>query len=303
MQETHIVERKNIDLNKWNALINQYSQGLPYAFSWYLDAVCNNWKIVIYKDYEAGFAFQINKKYGLNYSLHPFLIQQLGFFGKDISLFDNLLKEVEKNVFYYQYQLNNFNTYDKNILELRKNYELQLNKNYEELQKSYKTNTKRNLKKAKNNSIHITKEHSFRPDDMDFILKNSKISFNSIRIKQLKQLLENANKNNSLEIYRAQKTSELIALVIFIKNKIRSVYLMAISTPKGQELKANFLIVDSFIQDNENTNLILDFEGSNIEGIARFYAGFGARESNYQAIKKITFKNLINKIISNNYFI
>ncbi len=46
-----------------------------------------------------------------------------------------------------------------------------------------------------------------------------------------------------------------------------------------------FLLIDEFIKDNSGTNLVLDFEGSNIEGVARFYSGFGSKPFNYTSIK------------------
>lgn len=46
-----------------------------------------------------------------------------------------------------------------------------------------------------------------------------------------------------------------------------------------------FLLIDEFIKQYASRNMILDFEGSNIEGVARFYAGFGAKPFNYPALK------------------
>ncbi len=297
MQNIRIIEHKDIDFNKWDALVDKYSNGLPYANTWYLDAVCDQWKVIIYKDYEAGFAFQIKRKYGLAYSLHPFLVQQLGFLGSDDSIFKLFLAEIEKKVFHYQYQLNAFNRIDTNVIQEKSNYELLLDKSYEDHQKQYKTNAKRNIKKSYNQGISVTKEASFRPTDMDFVLNNSKINLDSNRLNKFKQLMANAEANSTLEIYRAEKDNELLSMIVFIKNKVRSIYLMAISSSKGQELKANFLLVDSFIKDKAESSIILDFEGSSIEGIARFYAGFGAQATTYKVIKNTTFRNFLGKIL------
>ena len=71
---------------------------------------------------------------------------------------------------------------------------------------------------------------------------------------------------------------------------------MAVTNKEGLKSKANFLLVDTFIKNNSNAGIILDFEGSNIEGIARFYAGFGAKKTTYQEIKKTSFKNISQKL-------
>jgi len=296
MENYSFLKNSEIDKQKWDSLQKKYAKGLPYANSWYLDAVCDNWNLIIYKDYEAGFVFQINKKYGLSYSLHPFLIQQLGFFGEDESIFDNMISLVQKKVFHYHYHLNYFNSYAKNLSRIAKNHELLLDKTYEEAKLLYKTNTKRNLKKAYSNSLKVTIEQEFRQTDIAFVIENSKINFTEERLKKFSNLMQAANENNALEIYRIEQDTNMLAMAIFIKNNIRAVYLLAVNTEKGKALKANFLLLDTFIRNNSESSLILDFEGSNIDGISRFYKGFAAVEEKYNVIKKTTFKNWFNKL-------
>lgn len=297
MKNLQFLNHHEINIEKWDLLVEKFSNGLPYAYSWYLDSVCENWGVFIYGDYEAGFAFQIKKKYGLAYSLQPFLVQQLGFFGEDDGIFQTILKEIDKLVFHYHYQLNYFNKNASNIITARINYELFLDTNFENIQTQYKTNTKRNLKKALSLNTTVTTSSEIRPEDISFIKKNSKIQFNDIRLEQFNKLIISAKVNAALEIYRAKSNSKLTALIIFIKTKTRAVYLMAVTNKEGLNNKANFLLVNQFIKNNANSDIILDFEGSNIEGIARFYAGFGANKTTYQEIKKTSFKNIFQKLL------
>ena len=296
MQNIRILNRDKIDLRKWTLLVEKFANGLPYSNIWYLDAVCDEWKIIIYKDYEAGFAFQIKTKFGLPYSLHPFLTQQLGFLGNDENIFKMFLDQIKKHVFYYHYQLHHFNHVNQANSQKKTNYELELSKDYQELYKKYKNNTKRNVRKASNNKIQISKSRNLSLSDTVFIQKYSKLPLKGKRWVKFKNLMDNAAKNNSLEIYKAKQSDNLLSIVIFIKNKIRAVYLMAVSNIEGQSLKANFLIVDTFIKDYAENLKILDFEGSNIEGIARFYAGFGASKTSYFVIKEPSLRNPFQKI-------
>ncbi len=298
MDKIQLIKYKFIDFYKWDTLVKKYSKGLPYAYSWYLNSVCEEWNLIIYGDYQAGFAFQVKKKFGLSYSLQPFLTQQLGFFGEDINIFSNIINKLNKTVFHYHYQLNHFNKVSNNIVSEKPNFELSLNNTWKEIFNNYKTNTKRNLKKASVNQIEIINNNQFQLEDFDFIIKNSKIDFNGIRITQFKRLMQNAHHNTALEVYRAINNNELVALVIFIKTKIRSVYLLAVTNKKGLETKANFLLVDHFIKENAQSQTILDFEGSNIEGVARFYTGFGAHKTTYQEIKKTCLKKFIIKLFN-----
>lgn len=297
MKNLHFLENNNIDLIKWDLLVDKFAQGFPYAYSWYLDSVCDNWCVIIMGDYEAGFAFQIKKKKGIAYSLQPFLVQQLGFLGEDQSILPEILSIIDKKVFHYHYHLYDFNSFEKNLSRKAVNYELDLNKSHQVITAQFSTNTKRNLKKAYSNHCTVTIDNKIRPNDFEFILNEAKLDFGANRQAVLKKLLENSEKQNALEIYRAEKDSQLLALVIFIKTKQRSVYLMAVSNEESKQLKSNFLLVDQFIKNNAETNILLDFEGSNLEGIARFYAGFGAIKKEYNVIKKNSLRNTFGKLL------
>ena len=66
--------------------------------------------------------------------------------------------------------------------------------------------------------------------------------------------------------------------------KTRVIYLMSVSSSQGKEQRAMFRIVDELIRDYSGSNFSLDFEGSNIPSIARFFGGFGGRPEVYQSL-------------------
>ena len=53
-----------------------------------------------------------------------------------------------------------------------------------------------------------------------------------------------------------------------------------------------FLLVEEIIKKFSNSKYLLDFEGSEIEGVARFYVGFGASNAPYYYHKKYNNKLL-----------
>ena len=56
-----------------------------------------------------------------------------------------------------------------------------------------------------------------------------------------------------------------------------------------------FLLIDHIIRQEAGKNTILDFEGSKIEGVARFYKGFGAKNHPYFILKRMRPSFLIGK--------
>ena len=88
------------------------------------------------------------------------------------------------------------------------------------------------------------------------------------------------------EIYGVyNQENNLCAAVYFCRWKNRVIYLNAASGEEGKKLRAMYFLVDNFIKSNSEHDLKLDFEGSMIPGVARFYSGFGATPETYFQLK------------------
>ena len=53
MNNIRFLRRSEIDLDKWDDTIAKATHSLPYAFSWYLDAVAEHWDALVMDDYKA----------------------------------------------------------------------------------------------------------------------------------------------------------------------------------------------------------------------------------------------------------
>ena len=89
--------------------------------------------------------------------------------------------------------------------------------------------------------------------------------------------------------------NEIVAASFILKSKNRLIYRTGTSNRKGKDLKAMFFLVESVLKQYDNKEYILDFEGSEIEGVARFYKGFGAQDQPYYYYKK--YNNRLLKIV------
>src|SRR5438067_2243203 len=76
------VRHKDIDRKSWDRRVEASTNGLIYARSTYLDALCRHWDAVIAGDYEAVMALPWRRKFYLRYLYAPAFIQQLGIIGK-----------------------------------------------------------------------------------------------------------------------------------------------------------------------------------------------------------------------------
>ena len=86
-------------------------------------------------------------------------------------------------------------------------------------------------------------------------------------------------------IIGAYVEDELVAANFFLSGPMRIINLMPVSSPKGKEVFAMHVIMNQCVIKNADQMKYLDFEGSAIDGVARFYKGFGAERNQYAFVQ------------------
>ncbi len=280
-----ILQLKNneIDKIKWDLAIKNSVNPLVYAYSDYLDITAPDWQALVYEDYSAVMPIAVSRKFGINYIYQPYFTQQSGVFYKTkineeeilefISAIPKKIKLIETNFNYHN------NAIEKHSLQ-KVNYVLNLDNAYEDLYKVYSSNTIRNIKKSKKNEL-ILLNNSNIDEIIQFKIQNSASNVLPSVFDKLKSLIYNFHAKNECEFYSVYDKDELIATTVFIIRDNRAYYILAASNEKAKKKAASFLIINEFIRKHAGTKMILDFEGSNIPGIARFFASWGAKPVNY----------------------
>lgn len=283
-------QQKEIDKKKWDACITNASNGLIYAYSFYLDQMAKNWDALVMNDYETIMPLPWNKKYGLHYLYQPAFTASLGVFGKNVNeqLVKAFLHAIPKKFRLVEISLNQQNNFPEVIEGYypRINYILDLNKSYEEISKGYRDNHKRNIAKAGQPGCIIAKEIPVE----DIIKLHEELLRNIdgtkpadyINFKKLYDLLTSKGKAKTYGIVQQNK---ILASAVFFFSHNRAYYIIVGNHPDGKTLGASHALIDAFIKDHAGQNLILDFEGSDIRNLAFFYSGFGAKEEIYPGIK------------------
>lgn len=286
---------EKIDKQKWDDCIEKSVNGLVYAYSWYLDNVASEqWDALVLNDYEAVFPLVWNKKFGIEYLYPPAFSQQLGLFSNghiSENLLDDFLNQIPEKFLYAEINLNFLNkTSHKDFkISQRITHHLELIEDYIFISKNYSDNTKRNIKKAEKNNLQIAK--NIKPESLiDLFRKNQGGKISDIKEKNyfaLARIMYQSVHKNSGEINGVfDEKNNLIAGGFFIKSNNKIINLFPSTNEKARENGAMFLLIDNLIKENAGKNLILDFEGSMIESIARFYKRFGAKEISYLQIKR-----------------
>ena len=287
---------KNIDKAKWDKCVLNTTNHLIYAESWYLDIVCpEKWDALILNDYEAVMPLPLKSKMGLSYIQQPIWTQQLGVFSTlkiTEQLTTSFLQTIPKKMAMVSLNLNEFNLVSDLELIAKTNLIIALNSSLETLQSKLSTNTKRNSNKANKAGLTVDLESKDINAFIDFFKSNIQNPISDYHYNTLSKLVEFVVNNNKGFIALVKLDDEIVAASFILKSNNRLIYRTGTSNPKGKELKAMFLLVNELIKQYADSNYKLDFEGSELEGVARFYKGFGATNVSYYYYKKYNNKLL-----------
>jgi hypothetical protein len=285
------LQHNEIDKAKWDACITNAPNGLIYSYSFYLDAMAKHWDALVLKDYEAVMPLTWNKKYGFYYLYQPAFTASLGVFGKNLTkeIIDDFVSMIPSRFKLVEISLNSGNIIggSKSFSLLRSNYILNLNKPYEEIYKAYRDNHKRNINKALQLGCSVSKEIP-----VDEIIQLNKAQLQHVDgtkpedYPNFKKLYEFLKKSEQAKTYAiVDPKNKVLASAVFVFSNNRAYYIIVGNHPDGKTLGASHALIDAFIKDHADQNLILDFEGSDIRNLAFFYCGFGATEEIYPALK------------------
>jgi hypothetical protein len=285
---------QNINKQKWDKCIKSSTNHLLYAESWYLDTVCpEKWNALVLNDYEAVMPLPLKSKMGLTYVQQPIWTQQLGVFSTTKltkELVENFINAVPKKMAMVSLNLNHYNQAKETVQKT--NLLLNLKSSFKELQAGFSSNTKRNITKAKKENLTIDFESNNPDEFIHFFKENVQNPLSDFHYSTLAKIVNQSITNKKGFIALVKQENEIIAASFILKTNNRLIYRTGTSNTKGKALKAMFLLVDAIINQYANSSYILDFEGSEIGGVARFYKGFGAINKPYFYYKKYNNKLL-----------
>ncbi len=295
------IQHKNIDKHKWDACIDACSNPVIFVYSWYLDVVCSNWDAIVLGDYEAVFPLSKKSKYKISYIYQPFFTRYFGLYSS-INLSEKLVTDfldaIPEKFKYIQLCLhqNNLSSSKGFSISEKKYQALDLNNSYEVLYKNYSDNAKRNIKKALNAGFVLKK--NIQPDLVVNLFKTTKGQelevFKTADYKILLQLMDvciTKNKAQSLAVF--DRNNDLCSAGFFMESSNCFVFLKSGVTNQGKSLGAMHLLFDSFIKEHAKSQKMLDFGGSSVDSVARFYKNFGAKDFVYLQVKKNSLPRIV----------
>ncbi|MFI5186259.1 MAG: hypothetical protein ACHQF0_06010 [Chitinophagales bacterium] len=298
---------QEIDKIKWDKCIDEAENGLIYGYSFYLDHMARHWDALVLNDYEVVMPLAWNKKFWIYYLYQPAFTAALGIFarpparagtdgddpfgrGKNLNeeIINQFIQSIPQKFRLIEISLNPNNHISTSpFIISRVNYFLSLHKSYDDIYKNYRENHQRNIQKALQAGCNVKKN----------IPVEEVIALNKQQMKDLVSLTDNdydrfkklyyflSGRNKAITYGMVDSQNKLIASCVFFFSHNRAYYILVGNHPDSRATGASHALIDAFIKDHVGENMILDFEGSDIESLALFYSGFGATKEIYPAIR------------------
>lgn len=276
-----LLPSRDIRYQQWDQCIRDQANGLIYATTTYLDAICTQWYGIVVNDYEAVMPLPVRKKWGVRYAYTPAFIQQLGLVGDNRSVsVETILSLVRSTVSYADIH---FNFLNRDLLGTvpvmaRTNLVIPLERPTEEIRNHYRSDLKENIRKAEKLSL------VYGHGSVQEAVTHYREQYGS-RMQQVQpadyqrfQLLAESLQQKEQCLVRSVRNQEggLLAIALLLKDNRRIYNLMNTTLPGGRNKEANHWLIDRIIQEFSGQPLLLDMEGSELPGVKNFYESFGA---------------------------
>jgi len=285
MKNIQMIERCSIDPKHWDDFVDRSFFRHPCLRSAYLDAVYPSWSALILGDWVAALPVMIQKKYGFRYAAAFPLVQQTGCISPGQVSIDTFIDFLDQKISLIEIPANETDHTDLNH-EKYSNYCLDISRDYVDISAQYNTNTKRNIKKALGHGLELRHNTDVEKAVSFFRVNNSKNKLKANHFNIVRKLLNNYSKTSCKCFEVVNKEGVVVSMSIFTVAMDRHVYTLSASTEQGKNEGGLFFLIDQYIQNHcGNDSRLIDFEGSNISGIAQFYAGFGASDRPYPFIR------------------
>lgn len=284
------LKHHRINKEKWDEAIEKSQFRVVYAMSWYLDRVCPGWEALVEGNYRSVFPVTGNRKFGIHYLYQPFFTQQLGLFStKKEGDIHKFIDAIPRKYKFIQIALN-----EKNPLSecnwkkvTNQTFHLDLDQEIEDIRKDYSENTKRNLKKAQKHAIKIIRNDRFS-DLIRLFRENRGGELKNLKDRHFIMLLDVMEESHRRDMGFAwsvyTEKGDYCAGAFFLESFDRYIFLFSATDDTARKNGAMAALIDHFIKQHCNRKVILDFEGSNLRNLARFYSGFGAKPVDYNGL-------------------
>ncbi|MFM9056860.1 MAG: hypothetical protein ACKOQY_09285 [Bacteroidota bacterium] len=289
-----LLHRKEINTHAWNERVRTGDFGQVFFMTWYLDACTGgDWFALIDGQYESIMPLASRDKLGIDYLYQPFFLRHMGVIsGKETDESQRLkfLEAIPERFKFQDFCLHEGHRVlpEDCVSEERQYQKLSFHAEYPEIELGYSDNLRRVLRKTRKTAFKIRDQYN--PEVLvDQFKKHQPDLAKTFRQQDYQRLTELMRAASSYATIRCLSISHpdgsIHAGAFFIEACGRLLYLKGFSTPEGKKSGAMHHLFDSVIKEHAGTGLILDFGGSSVKSVSRFYHHFGSSDCLYLRLR------------------
>jgi hypothetical protein len=288
------LHNKEINKSAWDLRVEESPEGQIFHYSWYLDVCDPDWHGLVDSDYNYILPISIRSKFGIQYAYQPFFVRHGGVIGKESvskEVTHQFITAIPAEIKYIDFCLyNQQSTFFTDFRIQERHYQLlDISGSYDQIAAAYSENHKRSLRKAEKAKLIIQPDYNPNTVVEQFrILKKDTIkAFDEGDYRTLNNLMQVISTHNASQCHAVLDASGLLmAAGFFMISHNRIIYLKGFSSPEGRNAGAMHFLFDRLIRTYAGTDKKLDFGGSDVENVARFYKGFGAADCLYLRLRQ-----------------
>lgn len=288
MDSFFYIDRASLDEQWYAELHRKTATFYPALQSWYLDAASDKqWVFLCHTSKEYGIPLVFNKKIpGYPQVFMPRGLQQLAVIGNSPETFnlDAIISVIQsrfkKGIL--RGSLDLFQTEGPSDIVKRSNYILDLSQDYSFYNTSYDSEHRRRLRKANtqlqcHQSTDVDAFFSFYEQELESIVQHGREGY-----KRLRHLAQVAFQQGQGLILTARDADDhLLAAGFWIVHDKGVLFQHLVSSRAGKKVYASHFLIDQMIALSCKTERVFDFEGSDIEGVARLFRHFKPQKVEY----------------------
>lgn len=271
-----LVDSKFIDLEKLAVLRKKHSTD-PFCQSYYFNAVCDNFVALVLNDYQ-GILLVPYRQFGpWRWALTPLFYR----YSQWLGCWSTEDQKQALELLAQKFKFGDLNLGKTEVISTSKIHQELDAKQY--LVEKCNSQARRMIRKAEGQGVQFTNDLDVSNfiSFLDRELSDRVEGMTPKAMAQLKSLLIQLNDAHKLHFEGAIIGGELIGGILIVEVQGRHLYLKGTATNDAKRIGVYYLLMHRAILRARKAQVIFDFGGSEVDGVARFNRNFGAYDMTY----------------------
>tara|TARA_B100000508_G_scaffold60116_1_gene46763 strand:- start:39948 stop:40853 length:906 start_codon:yes stop_codon:yes gene_type:complete len=272
------IHNNQIDVAKWDELVNADDDATIFSTSHYLNATCKDWYAFLPDDYSFGFALGSTNILGVDNANPPFFHRYAEFIGEseqiDISQFVTSMQETFKGgIIHTKTKLEGIEPADAYVHQVLTADDFKL-----------KSQAKRMLKKFNSSTLNIEFDNKSSSQVLKLIkdeLSKKMDLYSSESANALDRLVTNPSKEIELITAVLKSENDLVGGLLALEYKSTVLFLKGTTAESAKEEGGMYALMNELIKYTFEKEKTFDFGGSRVKGVRFFNTRFNAQDKTY----------------------